>query len=279
VPFSSCQGFTKLEGKDKNNKDMVSTAVQYFAKLVFQYYPLKYKDKQLISANSYKSMMRDAGRKTPRMMTMEEAVRITNNALRVATTHPSIFSTLWDEENQWMSNTNNAANYWCVAISEHGSLYYQKQWEIEHHTPENRQKGQGQGPRTNVPMIRYEVPIETVMEERAWAESYAENRRQQGISTLEMILAPWHNTKDTSIWGRGRYAVDLVHQTIDVLFSADPTGILHPLPDDKTHQTIKKKEAIPAKLMGSWINIFRDSQRWRTGNDYALNLTSNLKRL
>lgn len=175
VTFSSRRGFVSLYSKDALDTDSVEKAASLIITMVKKTYPRKYQDKQLVSANMLKKLIRDAAKKTPKKMTWEEGAQITQDTLRCATTHPSVFSSLWDPNSQQMSNQHNGANFWMAAISEYGSLFYHKQKEIEQHTtllqtaPPNPKKRE-------VPLLRYDTPIEQVLEERLKAAAQAEAR-------------------------------------------------------------------------------------------------------
>jgi hypothetical protein len=181
-----------------------------------------------------------------------------------------LFLHLWNEGVNQMSTLNNDANYWSVLISEYSSLFCQKQKEIEQHTLAAQTENQTRHRQNNTPTLRYEIPLETILEERAKAKAQADERWKQGLYILEVTLPPWHNTKDTSIWGQDKYGVELIKQVVDILYTVDHAGIIHPLLEVNTHHPIKKKEAIPTKISGELDKYFQGL----TMTDYGQKLST-----
>lgn len=96
-----------------------------------------------------------------------------------------------------------------------------------------------------------------VMEERACMEAQVESPKQQGLYILQLTLAPWHTTKDTSMWGQDKHGIELICHAIDILYTVDPAGTLHPLPGVETHHPIRKKKARPTKINGGLDQYFQ----------------------
>lgn len=187
------------------------------------------------------------------------------DALHLATTHTSLFTQLWDDEKKQMSTRHNNSNYWIVLISEYVSLFYQKQKEIEQYTAKPQCHQQAMNTNHNIPMMRYNIPIKQILDEREKASTQAETHKQQGVNMLGLILPPWHNCKDTSIWGQDKYGMDLIRQTMDMLFTVDPQGWLHLLLTVRTHHPLKKWDAVPINIPGELDKYFQGTTTMEYG--------------
>lgn len=257
VPLSSRRGFIRMEAKDDLDGDSIDNAAATMVLMAKKYYPREYHDRQLVSANTMKRIIRDEAKKIPSTLSPEEGRKITHDTLRMATTHPTVLSPWWNDTQQQMSTQNNGANFWIAAISEYGSLFYHKQREIEQHTKAHPQPHIAQPRRKDIPLLRYDTPIEQVLEERAKAAAQAEARRIQGLHILELTLPPWHNTKELGIFGQEKYGVDLIKQAMDIMFTIEPLGWLHPLPTSRTHHPRSKRDTLPIKIQGEVDKYFQ----------------------
>ena len=154
--------------------------------------PEKYIVTHQISANSYRTALKDALRSSPKKVTKETAKLLIKEALRTATTNPKLLTdSLWNQQTSQIYTLQADASYWLACHALFGSLYYEKEAHLNELKREAAKTRKETGIRLNIPTPRLEVPIATVIAERALKRHNAAVLARTGMLILDLIYPPF----------------------------------------------------------------------------------------